>query len=357
VLLVLSVFGGFVGGVTGVSAAPSTTAECTAAGGTCYKTADFAKLSTSFYKEIGSCNNIAFPSDNHCVQKLPECLGADVECKPSCGAAPADSQNRACGGFQVCCQKVTAPTCTGTGKSCTLGTCGSNSSRDATLTCADRGAVCCVATPTTPGSTTTPPASTTPGSTTTPTPTTPGSNGTQATGTVTTSFANPLKYDTVQDVLGSLLNALQGIIVILSIVFIIIGALFYITSAGSTKQLDMAKAAIVAAMIGLAIGIAAPTFLKEISVILGWNAAPAEVTGAISLIAILTNVLAFLTGIVGVLAIIMLIIGALMYLTAAGDDDRISTGKKIVRFSIIGIIIAFAALVLVKQIAVLFIVS
>jgi type IV secretory pathway VirB2 component (pilin) len=80
------------------------------------------------------------------------------------------------------------------------------------------------------------------------------------------------------------------------------------------------------------------------------------VSGAISLTAILTNILTFLTGIAGILAIIMLIIGAIMYLSAAGDEDRIDTGKKIVKFSIIGIIIAFSALLLVKQIASLFIV-
>jgi hypothetical protein len=44
----------------------------------------------------------------------------------------------------------------------------------------------------------------------------------------------------------------------------------------------------------------------------------------------------------------------LMYLTSAGDEDRIDDGKKIVKFSIIGIIVAFSAMLIVKQIAVLF---
>ena len=47
----------------------------------------------------------------------------------------------------------------------------------------------------------------------------------------------------------------------------------------------------------------------------------------------------------------MLVVGAFMYLTAAGDEDRIDTGKKIVKYSIIGIAIALAALVLVRQVA------
>lgn len=170
-----------------------------------------------------------------------------------------------------------------------------------------------------------------------------------------TSFTNPLQYNTVQEVLNSLLETLRGIIVILSIIFIIIGAVMYITSGGNSKQIESAKSAITAAMIGLAIGIAAPSFLKEISTILGWNSTPADVSGAISLTQILTNVLTFLTGIVGILSIIMLIIGALMILSSAGDEDRIDSGKKIVKYSVIGIIVAFAALVIVKQIAALFV--
>ena len=65
------------------------------------------------------------------------------------------------------------------------------------------------------------------------------------------------------------------------------------------------------------------------------------------------NFLNFLLSIVGALALIMLIVGGIMYMTSAGDDDRIKTGKKIVTFSILGIFISLAALVIVKQIAAL----
>ncbi|MDD5083934.1 MAG: pilin [Candidatus Moranbacteria bacterium] len=206
------------------------------------------------------------------------------------------------------------------------------------------------------GSNTGPGTSTGPGSNTSPGTTTGTTTGTTATGTgvTTISFQNPLQYNTVQDVLGSLLTTLQGIIVILCIIFIIIGAILYITSAGDSKRTSAGKLAITAALIGLAIAIAAPSFLKEISNILGWNNTPANVSASLSISAILTNVLNFLLGIVGIIAIIMLVIGAIMYLSAAGDEDRIDTGKSIVKYSIIGIIIAFSALLLVKQVATFF---
>lgn len=153
--------------------------------------------------------------------------------------------------------------------------------------------------------------------------------------------------------MDSILDTLRNIIVILSLVFIVIGAILYITSAGNDKQMTMAKGAITAAMIGLAIGLAAPSFLKEIGTVLGWDASVNQdaVQGALTLSQIARNVLDFLLSIVGVLAIIMLVVGGIMYLTAAGNEDQIDSGKKIVTYSIIGIAVALAALVIVSQIA------
>ena len=170
-------------------------------------------------------------------------------------------------------------------------------------------------------------------------------------------YINPLQFTSVEGVLGALLLTLQKIIVILAIIFIIIGALLYITSAGNDSRMTLAKSAIVAALIGLALGLAAPSFLKEIAVILGWNNvvdATGTVAGATTFTQIATKVLEFFLSILGVIALIMLVIGGLAYLTAAGDENRAETGKKIVTYSIIGIAIAFSALVIVTQIATFF---
>ena len=170
-------------------------------------------------------------------------------------------------------------------------------------------------------------------------------------------FDNPLAYDTVEGVLDSILGTLRGIIVTLSLVFIVVGAVMYIVSSGNDKMMTLAKGAITAAMIGLAIGLAAPSFLREIGEVLGWQTIKVnnpEVTGALTLSEIALNVLNFLLSIVGILAIIMLVIGGIMYLTSAGSEDRAETGKKIVIYSIVGIFVALAALVIVSQIAAFF---
>lgn len=178
----------------------------------------------------------------------------------------------------------------------------------------------------------------------------PDPNGSGA-GSSSTQFSNPLEFDTVEEFLGRVLSTIRGIVVVLSIIFIVLGGIFYITSAGSEKRMTVAKGAIFASMIGLAIAIAAPSFLKEIASIIGWNSSNSELSLAPSLTQIALNFLNFLLSITGALALIMLIVGGIMYLTSAGDDDRIKTGKKIVTYSIIGIAICLASLVIVKQVA------
>lgn len=166
------------------------------------------------------------------------------------------------------------------------------------------------------------------------------------------TFTNPLSYDTVDGMLAALLTHLQGIVVTISMIFIIIGALLYMTSAGNDSKMTTAKGAIFAAVIGLALAIAAPSFLGEIYDILG--ASPegeVALESAPSILEIAMKVLNFLLSIAGVIAIIMLVAAGIAYLTAAGNEGQIETAKKMTKWSIIGIAVALGALVLVQQVA------
>jgi len=171
--------------------------------------------------------------------------------------------------------------------------------------------------------------------------------------TTTVTFSNPLKYDTVQGLAANILDTLRTIIVVLSIIFIILGGIFYIVSAGNEKMMTLAKGSITASMIGLAIGIAAPSFLKEIYSLLGGNGSGIDASSltGLTLTQIALNFLNFLLSVVGILALIMLIIGGITFLTSAGDEDRYKTGKKIVTYAVVGIAVSLAAMVIVKQIA------
>ena len=73
--------------------------------------------------------------------------------------------------------------------------------------------------------------------------------------------------------------------------------------------------------------------------------------GALTLTEIAGNVLKFLLSLVGTLALIMLIIGAIMYFLSAGNETRVKSANNIIKASLIGITIAFAAYILVATVA------
>ena len=115
-------------------------------------------------------------------------------------------------------------------------------------------------------------------------------------------------------------------------------------------MVEKGKGAITMALVGLALGVAAPSLLKELANIIGWGGA-SSVAGALTLSQIAVNVLNFLLGTMGIVALVMLVIGAIMYLTSAGDEDRIDKGKEIFKYSLLGVLIAMSSMVLVTQIA------
>ncbi len=167
-------------------------------------------------------------------------------------------------------------------------------------------------------------------------------------------FPNPIEADSLQGLLVGFLNALRGVVVTVAIIFIVIGGILYMTSAGDEKRITQAKNCWTGAVIGLAIVLAAPAFLREvISIVGGTNGVDTSQIKGPTLLEIAQNVLNFLLSIVGIIAIISLVIGGGMYLTSAGDEGRAETGKKITQYAIVGIIIALGSLVIVKQIATL----
>ncbi len=181
--------------------------------------------------------------------------------------------------------------------------------------------------------------------------------------TVSVDYVNPLTKDSVEGVLIDFLNAMQAIVVTLAIVFIVIGAILYIFSSGDEGRLKLAKGAVTAAIIGLALAIAAPSFLKEIYNIIGVRSGSkaqqalnqVAPPGTLTLAEIVVNVLNFLLSIAGTLAIIALIVGGLMYLTAAGNEKQVDTGKSMFKSAVIGIAIVMAAMVIVRQVAIFFV--
>ena len=177
-----------------------------------------------------------------------------------------------------------------------------------------------------------------------------GGGGTSSS-TNTTTFSNPITSNSIDEVLTSLLTALSGLVVTLAIIFIVLGGILYMMSAGDPGMIKRAKDCWLFSVIGLAIVVAAPTFLKQVQEILGGELTGGGVEEALTVSQIATNILNFLLSIVGIIAIISLVIAGGMYMTAYGDDTRIGTAKKMGTYAIIGIAVALVSLIAVQQVS------
>ncbi len=165
------------------------------------------------------------------------------------------------------------------------------------------------------------------------------------------AFPNPITSNSIDEVLTSLLSALSGLVVTLAIVFIVLGGILYMMSAGDPGMIKRAKDCWLYSVIGLAIVIAAPTFLKQIQIILGGKLTGGGIENAYTISQIATNVLNFLLSLVGIIAIISLVIAGGMYMTAYGDDTRLKKAKDIGTWAIVGIVVALVSLIAVQQIS------
>lgn len=66
---------------------------------------------------------------------------------------------------------------------------------------------------------------------------------------------------------------------------------------------------------------------------------------------VLLNILNFLLSVVGIVAILAIAIAGMMYLVSGGDPARAQTAKKYAWASVIGLMIALGALIIVRQIS------
>ena len=65
---------------------------------------------------------------------------------------------------------------------------------------------------------------------------------------------------------------------------------------------------------------------------------------------ITTNTMSWLLGLLGLIAVIIIIYGGFTWMTAAGNEERISKAKKILTYSIIGLVVILTSWILVAYV-------
>lgn len=170
---------------------------------------------------------------------------------------------------------------------------------------------------------------------------------------LTHNYENPLSVNSFTDWFENLLVGIQGIVGWLAVIMIIVGGLVYMTSGGSQTQTTKGKAIIVAALIGFAVAVAAPSLLREIKDLAaagGTGGAPGVISNAKTIQEIVTDVMSFLLTLFGILALISFIYGGFNYIASGGDQNKADNGKAIVTYSIIAVCVSGASLIILRQV-------
>jgi len=159
------------------------------------------------------------------------------------------------------------------------------------------------------------------------------------------TVVNPIIPNSFGELFQQAMRYVQGIAGTVAVVFIIVGGIMYMLSAGSKEMAERAKKTLTYALVGIALVIAAPYFLSDMMLILNGGSG-----GGSKLLMVATNVLRLLLSIVGILGIIGMVLGAIWMFTAVGEEERYKQGKQMVIYSILGIAIAAGSLVIVQQV-------
>jgi type II secretory pathway component PulF len=169
-------------------------------------------------------------------------------------------------------------------------------------------------------------------------------------------YENPLQVNSFTELIKNFLAKLQAIIAWLAIIMIVIGGIIYITSAGKTSQIELGKKIITFALIGFAIAVAAPSILKELVDLArsGQGATSSQfIDQATRIKVILLKILQFTISLIGVIAIIGFTVSGILFVTSAGDSNRATKARYGLIYSLIGVAVAGATLILIKQILIL----
>jgi hypothetical protein len=149
-----------------------------------------------------------------------------------------------------------------------------------------------------------------------------------------------LLFDTV---IQNVITFLEFMIAILAVLFIIIGGIMYITSVGDEQKTSRAKQTIFAALAGLFVALIAGILRDAITGI-------TEVAGAdpFPLGNKIFNVIAYILSFVAVISVAAFVYGGYTYLTSGGNEERLQKGKRIIIYSVVGIVLIMMSATIVN---------
>jgi len=130
----------------------------------------------------------------------------------------------------------------------------------------------------------------------------------------------------------------SNVIIALAIFIVVLGAFFYIASAGNEERISQGKEMIFGAIIAIVVVMLSGVLIRTLH-------KPAEgSTGALAEVPkVITNATNILLGLIGGFTILMLIYAGFLYLTGRGESEKIGKAHNAMRYAIYGLIIGVLA--------------
>jgi|GEM_PF-2993754 hypothetical protein len=134
----------------------------------------------------------------------------------------------------------------------------------------------------------------------------------------------------------------------LSVIFLVIAGIQYITSLGDPEKTQKAKTQALYSILGLIL--ASSAFL-----IIGIVSFAPSMTPTITILAVTNLIRPYLSavlGLMGFIATIYIVIGGYNYISSQGDEQAVSTAKKQILYAIIGLVIAGLAEIIITAVTI-----
>lgn len=128
------------------------------------------------------------------------------------------------------------------------------------------------------------------------------------------------------------------VIIALALFFIVLGALFYLASAGNDDKIMQGKQMIVGGLIGIVIVLLSGVLIRTLH-------KPSEgTTGALAEVPkVIGNATNILVGLIGAFAVLMLVYSGILYITGRGDAGKLEKAHRALRYAIGGLIVGVLA--------------
>jgi len=135
------------------------------------------------------------------------------------------------------------------------------------------------------------------------------------------------------------------VIIALAVFFIILGAFFYVASAGNEDRISQGKQMIFGSLIAIVIIIFSGVLIRTLH-------KPAEgTTGYLSDVPnVISNATYILVGVIAAFTVVMFVYAGLMYVLARGDVDKVSKAHSALRYAVFGLAIGVLAFVIVNNV-------